>query len=432
MKFGDILKSASTNLMRNKGRTILTIVAIFIGSFTIALTNGVNIGVNDYIDKQVGVFGGKDMMMISPKVKTGMVGMENSDEPQKYDPEKKTSTVNQNATLDNEDVENIIKIDGIKDAEPVKSYSINYVSGANDEKYIFPAMPVLGSMKVDIETGRSVNQTTKDLEINLAPEFVKSLGYQSSEDAVGKTVKLSITDNVTDEETIIEAKIVGVRNQSLMQGGNSLLNQTLIDELSAIGEKGLPASMLGQYGRVTAEMDKVVYSSEKETAALKERLDEAGYGWQTVEDEIGTVRNIINAITGVLTMFGAIALLAASFGIINTLFMSVQERTREIGLMKAMGLSSGRVFSIFSIEAALIGFLGSMLGILGAAGVGSIVNRIATDSFLSFLTGFTLIQFSWNSSGVIILIIMAIAFLAGTLPARRAAKLDPIESLRYE
>ena len=65
MKLTDILKSASSSLWRNKGRTILTIIAIFIGAFTISLTTAVNIGVNDYIDKQIGSVGGEDQLMIS-------------------------------------------------------------------------------------------------------------------------------------------------------------------------------------------------------------------------------------------------------------------------------------------------------------------------------------------------------------------------------
>src|SRR5699024_10023236 len=109
------------------------------------------------------------------------------------------------------------------------------------------------------------------------------------------------------------------------------------------------------------------------------------------------IRNIINAITSVLTMFGGIALLAASFGIINTLYMSVQDRTREIGLMKAMGMSGGKIFFSFSVEALLIGFWGSVLGILGAMGASSLINDLATKSFLKELTGFTLLQFNLSS-----------------------------------
>ena len=101
----------------------------------------------------------------------------------------------------------------------------------------------------------------------------------------------------------------------------------------------------------------------------------------TVEDEIGMIRQVINAITGVLTLFGAIALLAASFGIINTLYMSVQDRTREIGLMKAMGMGRFKVFLTFSIEALLIGFWGGVTGIAGAVVAGHFLNDFATTSF---------------------------------------------------
>ena len=103
MKFRDILKSASTNLMRNKGRTVLTIIAIFIGAFTIALTTGVNIGVNDYIDKQVGSVGGANQLFIQPKME---MNVGNGTEPSKYN-QRKTSTIQQQSMLAEKDIEKI-------------------------------------------------------------------------------------------------------------------------------------------------------------------------------------------------------------------------------------------------------------------------------------------------------------------------------------
>jgi putative ABC transport system permease protein len=112
--------------------------------------------------------------------------------------------------------------------------------------------------------------------------------------------------------------------------------------------------------------------------------------------------------------------------------MAVQERTKEIGLMKAMGMSGRKVFLLFSIEAVLLGFWGSLLGSLAGVGVGLIANQIARETFLKDLAGFELTVFSVASVAIIMLIIMGIAFLAGTLPARRASKKDPIDALRYE
>ncbi|WP_142956418.1 ABC transporter permease [Enterococcus faecalis] len=427
MKFRDILKSASTNLMRNKDRTVLTIIAIFIGAFTIALTTGVNIGVNDYIDKQVGSVGGANQLFIQPKME---MNVGNETEPSKYNPEKKTSTIQQQSMLAEKDIEKIKKISDVTSVEPMKSVAIDYIKGADKHKYVFSATSALDEMTIDLAAGRKVSQTSQDFEINLSPEYVKALGYTSSKAAVGETVQLGISSSLKGQEQVIEAKIVGVRNASVIQNGLSLMNKALIDKVVSINQADLPEHLKNQYAMIIAEVKKD--STPEQIKDIKKDLDKAGYLATTVEDEIGMIRNIINAITGVLTMFGAIALLAASFGIINTLYMSVQERTREIGLMKAMGLSNGKVFTIFSVEAALIGFFGSILGILGAVGVGNLVNRLATDSFLKALTGFKLIQFSLPSSLTIILVIMFIAFLAGTLPARRAAKLDPIESLRYE
>lgn len=100
--------------------------------------------------------------------------------------------------------------------------------------------------------------------------------------------------------------------------------------------------------------------------------------------------------------------------------------------MKAMGMGSGKVFGLFSLEATVIGFLGSAIGAGIAVVVGSSLSSVLTDTLLADLPGLTLIAFDPASIAATILLVVVIAFLAGTLPAARAAKADPVESPRYE
>ncbi|MGM0123276.1 hypothetical protein IGI37_000642 [Enterococcus sp. AZ194] len=422
MKITDILKSASSNLWRNKGRTILTIVAIFIGAFTISVTTGVNIGVNDYIDKQVNSVGATDMMIVQP----AQSGMSDGDGPAEYEENKQAAT---QEMITKDDIKSMEQLKNVKKVDPYLIPQVDYIQGASDKKFVFSASPA-SELAIDVEEGREVSDKSSEYEITLSPEYVDSLGYKSAKDALGKKVEVAFSSPATEEQKVVEAKIVGVRTTSLVNGGDSIINKKLADDVFEQNNHGLPAAMKDNYYVVTLTMKKDI--SKAELSDLKKSLEDKGYLAQTVEDQIGMIRQVINAITGVLTMFGAIALLAASFGIINTLYMSVQDRTREIGLMKAMGMSSGKIFLMFSTEAILIGFWGSVLGILGAVGAGSLINNIAATSFLDGLTGFSLVQFSVPSVLMIMGIIMFIAFLAGTLPANRASRLDPINALRYE
>ncbi|MGH7920828.1 MAG: ABC transporter permease, partial [Candidatus Dormibacteraceae bacterium] len=165
---------------------------------------------------------------------------------------------------------------------------------------------------------------------------------------------------------------------------------------------------------------------------MKRTLRGEGYSAQTIQDEQSSIFSEVNAIIVVVDMFAAIALLAASFGIINTLLMAVKERTREIGLMRALGMSSRRVFVLFSIEAVLIGFWGSLLGTGFAILAGEAVNAVGRNGFLKSCPGWSLLTFPPTTIVAVIAGIMLIAFVAGTLPALRASRKDPIEALRYE
>jgi putative ABC transport system permease protein len=259
---------------------------------------------------------------------------------------------------------------------------------------------------------------------------VKALGLSSNSAAIGATVKIGITDAARNPSTI-DATVVGISEASLgaiadAATTNSALTQKLFDAQTV----GLSGAAKDRYPQASVRFDGSATAAEVTT--LKDRLTEAGYNGQTVADQIGTFKTVIDVIVLVLNAFAVIALLAASFGIVNTLLMSVQERTREIGLMKAMGMGSGKVFGLFSFEAVFIGFLGSAIGAAVAILVGSGVSAALSGSVFSGLPGLTLIAFSPGSIATIILIVMAIAFVAGTLPAAKAARQDPIESLRYE
>ena len=214
-----------------------------------------------------------------------------------------------------------------------------------------------------------------------------------------------------------------------MGTGGWYVSQGLARQLHNIQTDGIEAlanNYMGASGKFPADY------TQEQIDALKQRVDKAGYLAMTVQDQIGIVTQIIDTIQIALNIFGAIALLAASFGIVNTLLMAVNERTREIGLMKALGSSRRSIFDIFSLEAVSLGFWGALLGVLVSIGIGAIVNPIASDTFLKDFEGFNLLAFPLLPSLGIIGLIMLIAFIAGAMPSLKASRLNPIEALRYE
>jgi putative ABC transport system permease protein len=426
---------ANANLFRNKVRSILTIIAIFVGSFTIILNSGINYGVNRYVDQQVANVGGDgylEVLKSSDDLTNISLGLGGSG-PTEFDPNA-TSTIQ---AITPADLETLRSINGVERATIIPTISAKYIESLENGKQFEVSLQAFPSSRLNIDmiTGNVVNNDSDELEIILLPDYAEALGY-TDESIIGQTVELGIVVqqlNPNAKEVIenIAVKVVGVQNRSVVSMGRSFVNLAAANAIQDLSFSQIPANYR-QSVDYFAVVEIPENASDEEIERIKSEMRDKGFQAMSIADSVGMVMSVFDAITMILNVFGAIALLAASIGIINTLFMAVQERTKEIGLMKAMGLSNGKIFLMFSAEAIMLGFWGSVVGI-GIATIARFVgNRIAEQTFLSSLPGFTLIEFNPPQIAGIVLLIMFIAFLAGSLPARRASRQNPIDALRYE
>ena len=167
---------------------------------------------------------------------------------------------------------------------------------------------------------------------------------------------------------------------------------------------------------------------------VRTRLTELGFGSFSIVDQLDQIRTVFLIIDSVLGLLGGISLLVASFGIANTMIMSILERTREIGIMKAIGAEDREIKLIFFFESAVIGLFGGVVGSLAAWGIDALANRLAYRFVLkpqgaSFVDFFSLPPYLWLGA---IVFALAVSILAALYPAARAARIDPVRALRHD
>jgi putative ABC transport system permease protein len=324
-----------------------------------------------------------------------------------------------------EDIEVIEDLDGVRSVKPMYSVAPTYLEAADGSRFqLSPGIPV-DAVGLQMVAG-GAPAAGRD-EIAVPDSWVADLGFSSAQEAVGGRVDVVMT-NMAEQDRAFPATISGVTQASLVGTSlNPIPSDTFNERLYDYQVSGVPEEVPESFAMATVTVEDMALAP-----GIQARLEEQDMLGLTVEDQLGMFRAVINAIVWILNACAVIALVAAGLGIVNTLLMSVQERTREIGLMKAMGMSGGRVFGLFSLEAVFIGFLGAVVGAVTGVVGGSALSGALADGFLSGLPGLSLFAFeSWRVA-LIVLSVMGIAFLAGTIPAVRAARKDPIASLRHE
>ncbi len=189
------------------------------------------------------------------------------------------------------------------------------------------------------------------------------------------------------------------------------------------------AALIGDAGYQRAEMR---VTDPTEVRTIQQEITKLGFNSFSLNNQIDEIRYVFLVVNGGLALLGGIALLVASFGIANTMIMSILERTREIGIMKAIGGSDSEIMRIFFFEASLIGLAGGTFGVIGGWGVDRIANFMVNRYVVKqppYIEFFSIPWYLWVGA---IAFAVLISLLAAVYPALRAARVDPIKALRHD
>lgn len=425
MKTWDLIRTANRNLFRNKLRTFLTVMAIFVGSFTLTMTNGLGDGMRNYVESQVKSIEGDRVILVRKKIDKP-VGGPNAGAPEEYkessDEDKKNDFDPNSFLVTVPQMEEAVRgIDGVKGVTPRYSPVGEYITLDGAKKYKLELGVLSEGITQKTEVGKTINGADQIvIPLGLAREFDTNIA-----NLVGKTATIAFK-SADDSIKTIPLEIVGVATKGFQTNYNSFVDVMTARRIYASQRHDDGAD---KFLGFTVQMET---SDEAKVAAAKKQLSERGFEGDTIADVQKRTYDAIGIFKTGMNLFALVALLAASFGIINTLVIAVLERTKEIGLQKALGMGRGKIFAIFSLESVLIGFWGALLGTVAGIVVGLIANKVLITAYAKSFEGFTLFVFTLPSIAIVMALVCGIAFVAGVMPAIRASRLNPIESLRYE
>ncbi len=482
MSVFDIFHLALRNLRQAKLRFALTTMGVIVGVAVIVTMVSFGLGLQSNMLARFKALDLFNEIQVFGQGLSNLAGLERSRE----DGERRRLRADRTPSriLDDAGVSEIAAIDGVAYVEPNVHFTSyvranqkvlsQFVGGAN--------IPNAASRFQQFSAGQMISAPNAD-EAVVTERFTREFGFEKPADAVGKTLELlapeedSNTESRQNEEPpnffgipldddgLDESATDGIETRTFRIAG--VLNTEIREGAGQGGLRGLmpgagvyvPLPVAHDWSkRHRGPMGRVALSLARTRGALPEgqtegydsavvrvtdpvmltevrrQITEKGFSSFSIVDQIDQIRTVFLIIDSVLGLLGGISLLVASFGIANTMIMSILERTREIGIMKAIGAEDREIKLIFFVEAAVIGVFGGVVGVILAWGIDGLANRLAYR-FILKPQGASFVDFFYLPAYLAIgaiLFALIVSILAALYPASRAARIDPVRALRHD
>lgn len=402
----EMWKYAWTNLNNRKVRSLLTILSIFVGISTIFIFVSFGWGLYDYVEEissQMGV----DKLVLQPKG----IGGPGSDDTFK---------------LLDKDLETFEKTKGITAAA-----GMMYKFAKIEEKRVIKYTYIISIPTNDAKAYALVREfftakVIKGRELKKGDSDKVALGYRFMQPKKVFDSPFSLNDKISVNGH--ELEIVGFYGEIGNPQDDSQIYMTEETFLRITGLNKSYSMIVGKVDNVD-NIDEIKDRAEKNLRHVRNQEEgKEDFFVQTFQELIAIFKNSLNFIVGFVVLIALVSVLVSAINTANTMFTSILERTKEIGVLKSIGARNSQVLLLFLVESSILGLIAGIIG----ASVGVLITNTAANLLKTFGFGFLKPHSSLTLFFGCILFATLVGTISGVIPARNASKMNPVDSLRYE
>ena len=447
MKSRDMAELALRNLREAVLRNSLTTMGIAVGITSLVALASLGVGLQNLATDRLSRSGLFDAIYVAPKTSTPGFGREQNPRPAQDTPP---------VPLDADARQKLAQLPNVVDVYSDIRFPTEIHFEGKPFQTVVAGVAALDKTEgsFDAIKGAFFSSPAAD-EAILQIDFARQLSPQQPDALIGKDITLRYAerqalppdpgakDSAPAGFSIVpkdeQLRIVGIVETEPAGGfgpygrGRLFIPMQVAEKLRAAQANDLRDLLRDTPNKRNYESLTVRVSGASKVKEAEASIKQMGFAAYSLLDATQTLQQVFAVFDIFLLIFGSLALLVASLGVVNTLVMAILERRREIGILKALGAADRDVSRLFFVEAGAMGLLGGILGVAMGWLISRAIN-FGTNIYLARrdLPAISVTAVPWWMVGLAILFSIVVSLAAGMYPASRAARLDPVQALRYE